>query len=289
MNRFDQTYHELLSNIFDNGVDKGDRTGVGTRSLFGEQCKYNLTQGFPLLTTKKVHFKSVLHELLWFISGSTNVKSLQENGVKIWDEWADENGDLGPVYGSQWRAWPNFVLEPLETLSDGGGFLCTTETTVDSSIDQLAKVIDRIKTNPNCRRLIVTAWNPAEIDKMALPPCHCFFQFRTRGSFLDMQMYQRSCDVFLGVPFNIASYALLLEMVAQVTGYKAGVFTHTMGDVHIYNNHFDQVQQQLSRFSFEPPKLKINPEIKHIDDFKFEDFELINYKSHEAIKAPIAV
>jgi len=271
VNNFDDAYHGLLKKILDEGFDKGDRTGTGTRTLFGEQLKFDLREGFPLLTTKKMFTKGIIHELLWIISGSTNIKYLQDKGVKIWDQWADENGDLGPVYGQQWRNW-----EYEYNYQNFG-------------IDQLADVIERIKTNPNCRRQIVTAWNPPDIEKAALPPCHCFFQFNVHGDVLHMQMYQRSCDVFLGVPFNIASYALLLEMVARVTGLKAGVFTHTYGDVHIYNNHFDQVEEQLSRKSFEPPVVVLRPGVLDIDDFKYDDISIIDYDHHPAIKAEVSV
>lgn len=270
LNNFDNAYHGLLKKILDEGFDKGDRTGTGTRSLFGEQLKFDLREGFPLLTTKKMFTKGIIHELLWVISGDTNIKYLQDNGVKIWDEWADENGDLGPVYGKQWRDW--------------GG-----DGRINQGIDQLRGVIERIKTNPDCRRQIVTAWNPADIEKAALPPCHCFFQFNVHGDTLHLQMYQRSCDVFLGVPFNIASYALLLAMVAQVTGLKVGIFTHVYGDVHIYNNHFDQVKEQLSREPFAPPGLHLNPDIKNIDDFRFEDINIYDYECCPAIKAEVSV
>jgi len=268
VNNFDDAYHGLLKKILDQGFDKGDRTGTGTRSLFGEQLKFDLREGFPLLTTKKMFTKGIIHELLWIISGDTNIKYLQDNGVKIWDEWADENGDLGPVYGQQWRDWGGYTehifheIGPYEKKHEG--------------IDQLNNVIERIKTNPNCRRQIVTAWNPPDIEKAALPPCHCFFQFNVHGTTLHLQMYQRSADMFLGVPFNIASYALLLAMVADVTDLRAGVFTHTFGDVHIYNNHFDQAKEQLSRESFSPPCVALNPDIKNIDDFRFEDINIYN-------------
>lgn len=264
VNNFDKAYHGLLKKILGEGFNKGDRTGTGTCALFGEQLKFNLREGFPLLTTKKMFTKGIIHELLWIISGSTNIKYLTDNGVHIWDEWADENGDLGPVYGHQWRRW-------------------------NGQVDQIANVIKRIKTNPDCRRQIVTAWNADQIEEAALPPCHCFFQFNVHGEHLHLQMYQRSCDVFLGVPFNIASYALLLELVAQVTGLKAGVFTHTFGDVHIYNNHFDQVREQLSRKPLMPPSLRLNKKITNIDDFKFEDISIENYNSHPAIKAEVSV
>ena len=261
-------YLEMLRHIMDNGVDKDDRTGTGTRSVFGYQLRFNLAAGFPLLTTKKVHLRSIIHELLWFLQGSTNIKYLVDNGVSIWNEWADENGELGPVYGSQWRSWPT---------PEGG------------KIDQIAKVVETIKNNPNSRRLIVSAWNVAEVDKMALPPCHCLFQFYVADGKLSCQLYQRSCDTFLGVPFNIASYALLTMMVAQVCDLEPGDFVHTFGDLHIYKNHFDQVKEQLSREPRALPKMKINPAVKDIFGFKYEDFELTNYNPHPSIKAPIAV
>lgn len=295
-------YLDLLQKIMDEGVDKGDRTGVGTRSIFGVQARFDLSEGFPLLTTKKMFLKAIIHELIWFVRGDTNLKYLVDNGVRIWNEWpfqkyleandlatkypkytpeweeqmqiyvekvktdeqfAKEWGDLGPIYGKQWR--------------DFGG------------VDQLKDVIERIKTNPNDRRMIVSAWNPPEIPKMALPPCHCFFQFYVADGKLSLQMYQRSCDTFLGVPFNIASYALLLMMVAQVTGLEPGTFVHVYGDLHIYQNHFEQVKEQLSREPKTLPTMKINPNVKNIEDFKFEDFTLENYDPHPAIKAPIAV
>lgn len=258
-------YLDLLADIMENGVDKMDRTGVGTRSVFGRQMRFNLEEGFPLLTTKKVHLKSIIYELLWFIKGDTNVKYLQDNGVRIWNEWADENGNLGPVYGAQWRNWNN----------DG--------------IDQLGDVIERIQKMPNDRRLIVTAWNPSQIGQMKLPPCHMMFQFYVANGKLSCMLYQRSCDMFLGVPFNIASYALLTVMIAQVCGLKPGEFVHTLGDTHIYHNHFDQVREQLTRTPLSLPQMKINPDVKNINDFKFEDFELIGYESYPPIKAVVAV
>jgi thymidylate synthase len=271
----DFQYQEMLQYILDHGVDKSDRTGTGTRSVFGYQMRFNLSKGFPLLTTKKIHTKSVIHELLWFIDGDTNVKYLQGNGVKIWDEWADANGDLGPVYGKQWRRWD----KPTDNHMLKGR----------SHVDQLANVIERIKTNPDCRRLIVSAWNPSDIPDMALAPCHCLFQFNVANGKLSCQLYQRSADAFLGVPFNIASYALLTHMVAQVCGLEVGTFVHTFGDLHIYNNHMDQVKIQLSRVPFDSPALKLNTEVKTIDDFKFEDITIENYHSHPTIKAPIAI
>lgn len=263
-----QNYLELLQHILDNGTDKTDRTGTGTRSVFGYQLRYDLSKGFPLVTTKKVHLKSIIYELLWFIKGDTNTKYLTDNGVSIWNEWADENGDLGPVYGAQWRSWKG---------ADG------------KVVDQLSDVIEQIKKNSDSRRLIVSAWNVAEIPNMALAPCHALFQFYVADGKLSLQLYQRSADVFLGVPFNIASYALLLMMAAQVTGLEVGDYVHTFGDVHIYNNHFEQVRKQLSREPRPLPTMKLNPEIKNIFDFDFEDFTLENYDPHPGIKAPVAI
>lgn len=261
-------YHDLMRLVLEKGVKKEDRTGTGTISVFGHQMRFDLAAGFPLLTTKKLHTKSIIHELLWFLSGDTNIKYLKENGVRIWDEWADENGDLGPVYGHQWRSWP---------APDG------------RTIDQISNLVHQIKTNPDSRRLIVSAWNVAEIPKMALPPCHCLFQFYVAEGKLSCQLYQRSADIFLGVPFNIASYALLTMMLAQVTGLKVGDFVHTLGDAHLYSNHLEQVQLQLSRDEFPLPEMHLNPHVTNIFNFKFEDFELIGYQSHDTIKAPIAV
>ena len=263
-----QQYLELLNHVIKHGVEKGDRTGTGTLSVFGYQMRFDLANGFPLLTTKKVHLKSIIYELLWFLRGETNVSYLHKNGVSIWDEWADENGELGPVYGSQWRSWRT---------ADG------------RSIDQISQLITELKENPLSRRHIVSAWNVGEIENMALPPCHAFFQFYVAKNRLSCQLYQRSADVFLGVPFNIASYALLLQMVAQVTGYEAGEFVHTFGDVHLYNNHIEQAQQQLNRTPYALPKMWINPDVSSIFKFKYEDFELQNYQCHEHISAPIAV
>ena len=260
-----QQYLDLLKDILENGVDKMDRTGTGTRSVFGRQMRFDLQKGFPLMTTKKMHLKSIIYELLWFIKGDTNVKYLQDNGVRIWNEWADENGNLGPVYGSQWRNW------------NGEG------------IDQLAEVINKLKTNPNDRRMIVSAWNVGKIAEMRLPPCHMMFQFYVANNKLSCMLYQRSCDMFLGVPFNIASYALLTMMIAQVCGLEAGEFIHTLGDTHIYHNHFEQVKEQLSRKPLSLPKMKINPNVKDINDFKYEDFELVDYECYDAIKAKVAV
>lgn len=260
-----QQYLDLLRDVLENGVDKMDRTGIGTRSVFGRQMRFDLNKGFPLMTTKKMHLKSIIYELLWFLKGDTNVKYLQEHGVRIWNEWADENGDLGPVYGSQWRNW------------NGEG------------IDQIAEVIEKLKKTPNDRRMIVSAWNVGKIAQMHLPPCHMMFQFYVANNKLSCMLYQRSCDMFLGVPFNIASYALLTMMIAQVCGYELGEFIHTLGDTHIYHNHFDQVREQLSHTPYELPKMRINPEVKDINDFKYEDFELVDYKSYEAIKGQVAV
>ncbi len=261
-------YQAFLQHILDQGVEKGDRTGTGTRSTFGYQMRYDLTEGFPLVTTKKCHLKSIIHELLWFIAGDTNVKYLQENGVRIWNEWADENGELGPVYGKQWRRW---------------------ETADGRVVDQLGWVIDEIKRNPDSRRLIVNAWNAGEVDGMALPPCHMMFQFYVANGKLSCQLYQRSADAFLGVPFNIASYALLVMMVAQVCDLEVGEFVHTVGDAHIYNNHLEQVKLQLSREPLPLPQMRLNPAIKNINDFTFDDFELIGYKSHPHIAGKVAV
>lgn len=261
-------YLEFLQHILDKGSPKGDRTGTGTISTFGYQMRFDLSEGFPLLTTKKIHLKSVIHELLWFISGETNIKYLQDNGVRIWNEWADENGNLGPVYGSQWRKW---------------------KAANGEVIDQLSDVVEQIKNNPNSRRLIVNAWNVGELDNMALPPCHMMFQFYVNNGKLSCQLYQRSADSFLGVPFNIASYALLTMMIAQVTGLKAGDFIHTIGDAHIYNNHFEQVKLQLSRETRKLPKMKINPNVKSIFDFKYKDFELVDYNPHPHIKGKVSV
>ena len=263
-----QNYLELLQHILDNGTDKTDRTGTGTRSVFGYQLRYDLSKGFPMVTTKKVHLKSIIYELLWFLNGDTNVKYLNDNGVTIWDEWADENGDLGPVYGKQWRSW-----------ADGHG----------GSIDQIANLLKEIRRNPQSRRLIVSAWNPAEVEAMALPPCHCLFQFYVSEGRLSCQLYQRSADIFLGVPFNIASYALLTLMVAQVTGLKPGDFVHTLGDAHLYSNHFEQAREQLRRTPRALPTMWINPEVKDLFAFRFEDFRLENYVADASIKAPIAV
>ena len=261
-------YLDLLQEIMDHGTVKSDRTGVGTKSIFGHQMRFDLSEGFPLLTTKKVHLRSIIHELLWFISGDTNIGYLHDNKVSIWDEWADANGDLGPVYGKQWRSW---------------------DTPDGRSIDQLSEVIETIKCNPDSRRMIVCAWNPSDVDKMALPPCHCFFQFYVADGRLSCQLYQRSADTFLGVPFNIASYALLTMMIAQVCGLKPGEFVHTTGDTHIYLNHFDQVREQLSRTPRPLPVMKLNPEVKDIFRFRYEDFTLEGYDPWPAIKAPVAV
>ena len=261
-------YLDLLRLVRDTGVEKRDRTGTGTRSVFGHQMRFDLADGFPLVTTKKVHLKSIIYELLWFLRGETNVRWLQEHGVTIWDEWADTNGELGPVYGHQWRSWP---------------------TGRDGTIDQIANLIRDIKANPDSRRLIVTAWNPADVPKMALPPCHCLFQFYVADGKLSCQLYQRSADIFLGVPFNIASYALLTLMVAQVTGLEPGEFVHSFGDAHLYLNHLDQADEQLSRKPYPLPVMKLNPAVKDIFAFQYEDFTLENYQAHAGIKAPIAV
>jgi thymidylate synthase len=263
-----QQYLNLLSHIIETGTDKNDRTGTGTRSCFGYQMRFNLQDGFPLVTTKKTHLKSIIYELLWFLKGETNIKYLKENNVSIWDEWADEQGDLGPVYGKQWRSW---------TGADG------------VEVDQIKELIHTIKTNPDSRRMIVSAWNVAELPKMKLMPCHCLFQFYVADGKLSCQLYQRSADVFLGVPFNIASYALLTMMIAQVCGLQYGDFVHSFGDVHLYKNHFEQAALQLTREPMPLPQMKINPDVKDIFDFKYEDFTLKNYNSHPGIKAPVAV
>jgi thymidylate synthase len=261
-------YLDLLEHILARGVDRQDRTGTGTRSVFGYQMRFDLSEGFPLVTTKKLHLRSIIHELLWFLAGDTNVKYLRDNGVTIWDEWADQNGDLGPVYGSQWRSWP---------APDG------------QTIEQIANVLAMIRRNPDSRRLIVSAWNPAEVDKMALPPCHCLFQFYVAEGRLSCQLYQRSADTFLGVPFNVASYALLTMMVAQVTGLKPGEFIHTLGDAHLYSNHFEQAHLQLSRAPKPLPTMRLNTDVKDLFAFRYEDFKLEGYDAHPTIKAEIAV
>jgi thymidylate synthase len=263
-----QQYHELLKRVLAEGTKKEDRTGTGTLSVFGHQMRFNLNDGFPMVTTKKIHMKSIVHELLWFLQGDSNIKYLKDNGVSIWNEWADENGDLGPVYGVQWRSWKTH---------DG------------RTVDQIKNLIEMIKKNPDSRRLIVSAWNVSDVDKMALPPCHTLFQFYVANNKLSCQLYQRSADIFLGVPFNIASYALLTMMVAQVTGLGLGDFVHTMGDAHLYSNHIEQAQLQLTRDCYALPSLKINPAVKDIFGFKFEDFTLENYQAHPHIKAPVAV
>ena len=263
-----QQYLDLLSRILNEGVHKGDRTGTGTLSVFGNQMRFDLRDGFPLLTTKKLHLKSIIYELLWFLRGDTNIHYLQEHGVRIWNEWADENGELGPVYGHQWRSWPDYK----------GG-----------TIDQITNVLEQIKHNPNSRRMLVTAWNPAEVEEMALPPCHCLFQFYVADGCLSLQLYQRSADTFLGVPFNIASYALLLQMMAQVTGLEAGEFIHTTGDTHLYSNHLEQAKLQLTRTPRPLPKMKINPDVKDLFAFKYEDFELVDYNPYPHISAEVAV
>ncbi len=263
-----EQYHDLLRRVRHEGVRRSDRTGTGTLSVFGHQMRFDLSEGFPLVTTKKLHLRSIIHELLWFLKGDTNVRYLKENGVTIWDEWADANGDLGPVYGAQWRSWP---------ARDGG------------TIDQIARLIADIRTRPDSRRLIVTAWNPADIDRMALPPCHCLFQFHVAEGKLSCQLYQRSADVFLGVPFNIASYALLTHMVAHVTGYAPGEFIHTFGDAHLYLNHLDQADEQLRRDIRPLPQLAIRRSVDQIDGFRYDDFEVMGYDPHPHIAAPVAV
>ncbi|TCK19330.1 thymidylate synthase [Thiogranum longum] len=261
-------YRDLMQHVLDNGVRKEDRTGTGTLSVFGHQMRFDLGEGFPAVTTKKLHLRSIIHELLWFLQGDTNIRYLKDNGVSIWDEWADENGELGPVYGSQWRSWP---------AADG------------RKIDQISQVIDQIKNNPDSRRIIVSAWNVGEIDNMALPPCHAFFQFYVAEGKLSCQLYQRSADIFLGVPFNIASYALLTMMMAQVTGLQPGDFVHTLGDAHLYSNHLEQARTQLQREPRKLPTMQINPDVKDLFSFTFEDFELVDYDPHPHIKAPVAV
>jgi thymidylate synthase len=261
-------YHELMARILDEGAAKTDRTGTGTLSVFGHQMRYDLSEGFPLVTTKKLHIKSIVHELIWFLAGDTNIGYLKQHGVRIWDEWADENGDLGPVYGQQWRSWRK---------PDGG------------AVDQIGWVVDEIRRNPDSRRLVVSAWNPAELDRMALAPCHCLFQFYVTEGRLSCQLYQRSADVFLGVPFNIASYALLTHMVAQVSGLKPGDFVHTLGDAHLYSNHLEQARLQLTRAPRPLPVLKLNPDVRSIFDFRFEDVSVEGYDAHPHIKAEVAV
>ena len=261
-------YLDLMRHVRDHGVRKEDRTGTGTLSVFGYQMRFDLAEGFPVVTTKKLHLRSIIHELLWFLQGSTNVKYLHDNGVSIWDEWADENGELGPVYGYQWRSWPT---------PDGG------------HIDQISQVVEQIRNTPDSRRLIVSAWNVADVERMALPPCHAFFQFYVADGKLSCQLYQRSADIFLGVPFNIASYALLTVMIAQVVDLKPGEFVHTLGDAHLYSNHLEQTDLQLSREPYPLPVMKLNPDVKSIFDFRFEDFELVGYECHPHIKAPVAV
>ncbi len=261
-------YLDLMQHVLNHGVRKDDRTGTGTMSVFGYQMRFNLSEGFPVVTTKKLHLRSIIHELLWFLKGDTNIKYLKDNGVSIWDAWADEDGNLGPVYGSQWRSWPT---------PDG------------QHIDQISQVIEQIKNNPDSRRIIVSAWNVSEIENMALPPCHAFFQFYVAEGKLSCQLYQRSADIFLGVPFNIASYALLTMMMAQVCGLKPGDFVHTLGDAHLYSNHIEQTQLQLSRDPLPLPTMKLNPEINHLFDFTFDDFELVGYESHPHIKGAVAV
>lgn len=261
-------YHDLMQHVLDNGIVKEDRTGTGTKSVFGHQMRFDLSEGFPVITTKKLHLKSIIHELLWFLDGDTNIKYLQDNGVRIWNEWADEDGNLGPVYGRQWRSWPT---------ADG------------RTVDQISNVVEKIKTTPDDRRLIVSSWNVGEIGKMALPPCHCFFQFYVVDGKLSCQLYQRSADIFLGVPFNIASYALLTMMMAQVCGLKPGDFVHTFGDAHLYLNHIEQAREQLTRKPYALPEMHMNPHVTDIFGFKFEDFELVGYQAHPHIKAAVSV
>jgi thymidylate synthase len=261
-------YLDLMRHVLENGTRKEDRTGTGTLSLFGYQMRFNLSRGFPLVTTKQLHLRSIIHELLWFLKGETNIRYLKENGVRIWDEWADENGDLGPVYGAQWRSWPT---------PEGG------------HIDQIAQLVEQIRHNPDSRRLLVSAWNPAEVERMALPPCHCLFQFYVAEGRLSCQLYQRSADIFLGVPFNIASYALLTLMIAQVTGLEPGEFVHTFGDAHLYANHLEQVETQLARDPFPLPRMRLNPAVDSLFDFVYDDFSLEQYQCHPHIKAPVAV
>lgn len=261
-------YLDLMQHVLDHGTDKSDRTGTGTRSVFGYQMRFDLNDGFPIVTTKKCHLRSIIHELLWFLAGDTNIKYLKDNGVRIWDEWADENGDLGPVYGAQWRSW---------------------QTADGRTVDQIVNLVNNIKNNPDSRRHMVVAYNPGVVDQMALPPCHAFFQFYVADGKLSCQLYQRSADIFLGVPFNIASYSLLTMMMAQVCGLEYGDFVHTFGDAHLYSNHFEQAKLQLSRDPYPLPTMKINPDVSDIFDFKFEDFELVGYEAHPHIKAPVAV
>jgi thymidylate synthase len=263
-----QQYLDLMRHVRDTGVRKEDRTGTGTLSVFGYQMRFDLAEGFPVVTTKKLHLRSIIHELLWFLQGETNIRYLKENGVSIWDEWADAEGNLGPVYGYQWRSWPT---------PDGG------------QIDQISQLVEQIRNNPDSRRLMVTAWNPVDVDRMALPPCHCLFQFYVAGGRLSCQLYQRSADIFLGVPFNIASYALLTLMIAQITGLQPGEFVHTFGDAHLYSNHLEQVETQLARDPLPLPVMKLNPEIRSVFDFTYDDFELVGYEAHPHIKAPVAV
>ncbi|MEN8831902.1 MAG: thymidylate synthase [Pacificibacter sp.] len=276
-----QQYHDQLKTILEHGEHTTDRTGTGTISYFGMQARYSMADGFPLVTTKKLHLRSIMHELLWFLAGDTNIKYLKDNGVSIWDEWADENGDLGPVYGHQWRRFP--ALEKTNETRNGEPLF------IANSVDQIQNLLDMIKTSPDSRRLMVSAWNPADVPNMALPPCHTLWQVKILGGKLHLQLYQRSADMFLGVPFNIASYSMLLLMLAQVTGYEPGDFVHSIGDAHIYSNHLEQVDLQLSRTPKALPQMRLNPDVKSLFDFKYDDFEVLNYDPDPMIKAPVAV
>ncbi len=281
----DRPYLRLMTRILHEGVDKGDRTGTGTKSLFAEQMRFDLSDmSIPLLTTKKMHVRSIIYEILWYLRGDTNIQYLNDNGVTIWDEWADEDGDLGPVYGKQWRRWPKFQHTSIDYTADK-----TVCHAIFTEIDQIGEVIHKLRTNPDDRRIIVSAWNPADVPDMALPPCHAMFQFWSVDGKLKCHLYQRSCDFFLGVPFNIVQYSILVHMIAQVTGHTAAEFIWTGGDVHLYNNHFEQANKQLTRMPYQSPTLWLNPEVKEIDDFKYEDFKIVGYEHHPLIKAPVAV
>lgn len=297
---YNHAYEHLLTSTLESGVPVGDRTGTGTYSVFGRQIRYDLSQGFPLITTKKVAWKAIVHELLWFLRGDTNIKYLKDNGVKIWDEWADKNGDLGPIYSHQWLKWPSYKQvnspEEAQKYTEKGYSLIGTAISgkliLYKEINQIKEVIDRIKTKPDCRRLLVSAWNVGEIDEMALPPCHTFFQFKVYDGKLSCQLYQRSADLFLGVPFNIASYALLTHMIAQVCGLQVGDFVHSFGDAHVYQNHIEAVntqRQHMNGVTYDFPQIKLNPEIKDIFDFQYSDIELVGYQSHPVIKAPVSI